>query len=119
MFTSCPECGTVFRLTAGDLRVAEGFVRFGHCAAIFNALQFLAEEPPADDGPGEWPATPQQPLEPEQSEELEEEAAAPPEAEEEPEEAPGHQPLSAYTAEDWLAGPAGPWPPTAPSAARR
>jgi len=46
MYTSCPECGTVFRLSTGDLRVAEGFVRCGHCSATFNAIATLTDEPP-------------------------------------------------------------------------
>lgn len=51
MYTSCPECGTVFRISTGDLRVAEGFVRCGHCSAIFNAVLTLSEEMPAALGP--------------------------------------------------------------------
>lgn len=47
MYTSCPECGTVFRLSTHDLRVAEGFVRCGHCSATFNAIATLTDEPPA------------------------------------------------------------------------
>lgn len=61
MFTSCPECGTVFRISTSDLRVAEGHVRCGHCSATFNALATLSDEAPAartpvveraEDGPG-------------------------------------------------------------------
>lgn len=46
MYTSCPECGTVFRISIQDLRVAEGYARCGHCSATFNALATLADEPP-------------------------------------------------------------------------
>ena len=46
MYTNCPECGTVFRISTNDLRVAEGFVRCGHCSATFNALGSLTDEPP-------------------------------------------------------------------------
>jgi predicted Zn finger-like uncharacterized protein len=64
MFTTCPECGTVFRVTTAQLRMAEGFVRCGHCAAEFNALATLSDElptpaapPPAASGwTGRYPA---------------------------------------------------------------
>ncbi len=46
MYTTCPECGTVFRISTNDLRVAEGHVRCGHCSATFNALATLSDEPP-------------------------------------------------------------------------
>ena len=46
MYTNCPECGTVFRISSSDLRVAEGTVRCGHCSATFNALGSLTDEPP-------------------------------------------------------------------------
>ncbi len=46
MYTSCPECGTVFRIATNDLRVAEGYVRCGHCSATFNAVATLSDEPP-------------------------------------------------------------------------
>lgn len=49
MFTSCPECGTVFRVTTHELRQAEGYVRCGHCSATFNAVASLTDEPPATD----------------------------------------------------------------------
>ena len=47
MYTSCPECGTVFRITTNDLRLAEGHVRCGHCSATFNAVATLTDEPPS------------------------------------------------------------------------
>ena len=46
MYTNCPECGTVFRISTTELRVAEGYVRCGHCSATFNALATLADELP-------------------------------------------------------------------------
>lgn len=45
MYTQCPDCGTVFRLTADALRAAQGSVRCGICSSRFNALEFLSEEP--------------------------------------------------------------------------
>ncbi len=46
MYTSCPECGTVFRISTTELRVAEGYVRCGHCGATFNGLATLADQLP-------------------------------------------------------------------------
>lgn len=46
MYTSCPECGTVFRISTHDLRVADGYVRCGHCSATFSAIATLTDEPP-------------------------------------------------------------------------
>jgi predicted Zn finger-like uncharacterized protein len=46
MYTNCPECGTVFRISTNELRVAEGYARCGHCSATFNALATLADELP-------------------------------------------------------------------------
>lgn len=50
MFTSCPECGTVFRVTTTELRQAEGYVRCGHCSATFNAVASITDQPPDTDG---------------------------------------------------------------------
>lgn len=47
MYTSCPECGTVFRISTIELRAAEGYVRCGHCSATFNAVATLSDEPSA------------------------------------------------------------------------
>lgn len=53
MYTQCPDCATVFRVTADALRTAQGNVRCGVCSTSFNALENLSEEPfreaPADD----------------------------------------------------------------------
>ncbi len=58
MYTQCPDCATVFRITAEALRAAAGDVRCGVCATSFNALENLSEqafkagsedEPPAPD----------------------------------------------------------------------
>ncbi len=55
MYTQCPDCATVFRVTAEALRAAQGDVRCGVCATSFNALENLSEQPfratPEDDGP--------------------------------------------------------------------
>lgn len=58
MYTSCHECGTVFRISTSDLRVAEGYVRCGHCSATFNALTSLTDEPPPTAEPTAAPDLP-------------------------------------------------------------
>jgi predicted Zn finger-like uncharacterized protein len=44
VFTQCPKCETVFRLSAEALRAAGGQVRCGRCGEVFNALARLAED---------------------------------------------------------------------------
>ena len=44
MYTQCPDCATVFRVTAEALRIAQGDVRCGVCATTFNALENLSEQ---------------------------------------------------------------------------
>ncbi len=39
--TSCPSCGTVFKVIEDQLKVSEGWVRCGHCHSVFNALEGL------------------------------------------------------------------------------
>lgn len=41
MYTQCPECQTVFRITRAQLDAAQGKVRCGHCQRIFNATEHL------------------------------------------------------------------------------
>ena len=52
MYTQCPDCATVFRVTAEALRIAQGDVRCGVCSTSFNALENLSEQAfrPATDG---------------------------------------------------------------------
>jgi predicted Zn finger-like uncharacterized protein len=45
LYTQCPECATVFRVTAEALRVAHGQVRCGVCATTFDSLERLSEQP--------------------------------------------------------------------------
>ena len=45
LFTRCPECTTTFRVTDEALKKANGQVRCGRCASVFNAL---AEQVDAD-----------------------------------------------------------------------
>ncbi len=44
MFTQCPKCQTTFRVTATMLKVAQGRVRCGRCAEVFDALASLMEK---------------------------------------------------------------------------
>ena len=44
MYTQCPDCATVFRVTAEALRFAQGDVRCGVCSTSFNALENLSEQ---------------------------------------------------------------------------
>jgi predicted Zn finger-like uncharacterized protein len=49
MFTRCPDCRTVFHITAAELRAADGTVVCGACDATFDALETLSETRPDDD----------------------------------------------------------------------
>ena len=52
MFTQCPQCHTVFRVTVAMLRAAQGRVRCGRCSHVFNALTFLIDQPQSEVPPG-------------------------------------------------------------------
>ena len=45
MFTVCSKCNLRLTVTATDLRAAQGYVRCGRCANVFNALAALADDP--------------------------------------------------------------------------
>jgi len=61
MQTTCPNCKTAFRVTAGQLKIAQGKVRCGGCMEIFNAIEFLVDDegrPARPGGPAgleSWP----------------------------------------------------------------
>jgi predicted Zn finger-like uncharacterized protein len=55
LFTRCPECTTTFRVTDDALRKANGQVRCGRCASVFNAV---AEQVRADEQPPQGTANP-------------------------------------------------------------
>lgn len=44
LITSCPACGTMFRVVPDQLRISEGWVRCGHCSEVFDASAHLVEE---------------------------------------------------------------------------
>ena len=39
LVTSCPACGTMFRVVPDQLKISEGWVRCGHCAEVFDATE--------------------------------------------------------------------------------
>jgi len=51
MFTRCPECRTVFHISAAELKAADGTVICGACETTFDALDSLSETRPEDSGP--------------------------------------------------------------------
>ena len=56
MYTQCPECEVVYRVTSAHLRLAGGEVQCGACGARFDALDRLSDTypaSPAEPGPAE------------------------------------------------------------------
>ena len=45
MYTDCPSCERLFRIRAEQLKAADGWVRCGHCAETFYALERLYDTP--------------------------------------------------------------------------
>ena len=45
MYTRCPQCQTVFRITAAQLKARDGRVRCGRCQNVFRADEHLVERP--------------------------------------------------------------------------
>ena len=48
LITSCPTCGTMFRVVPDQLKISEGWVRCGHCAEVFDATAHLVDEAALD-----------------------------------------------------------------------
>jgi len=44
LITSCPACGTMFRVVPDQLKISEGWVRCGHCGEVFDASVNLSDE---------------------------------------------------------------------------
>lgn len=69
LITSCPACGTMFRVVTDQLKISEGWVRCGHCGDVFDASANLSDEsvlvePPTAEGaarPANPPARPPEP----------------------------------------------------------
>lgn len=55
LFTRCPACQTTFRITADELRKADGEVRCGRCDSVFHAFDGLPERLP-ESSPATEPA---------------------------------------------------------------
>jgi len=45
VYTRCPQCQTVFRITVTQLKARDGMVRCGRCQNVFRADQHLVERP--------------------------------------------------------------------------
>lgn len=46
MYTECPSCNTLFKVTTAQLKTAAGKVRCGRCNTVFNALERLTDDLP-------------------------------------------------------------------------
>jgi predicted Zn finger-like uncharacterized protein len=44
MYTQCPECSRIYKITAEKLKTANGYVRCGVCRSAFNAIPHLTEK---------------------------------------------------------------------------
>jgi len=55
IITQCPECATQFRASPQQLRASQGWVRCGHCDAVFDAAVHAVSQravpPPDPDAP--------------------------------------------------------------------
>jgi len=47
MFTFCPNCQTIFRLTTRHLSSAGGYTRCGECTLVYRAVDYLFEDLPS------------------------------------------------------------------------
>ena len=61
MYTQCPQCETLFRISAVQLAQARGTVRCGVCAHAFDALESLNERPEPLRREASYSAPPPQP----------------------------------------------------------
>lgn len=51
MFTECPACQTLFRVTGAILRAGHGQVECGQCHTIFDAIERLIDDVPPENPP--------------------------------------------------------------------
>ena len=51
MYTRCSHCKAIFRVTMKELTAAQGKLRCGECAAVFNAMDSLSTKLPEQDDP--------------------------------------------------------------------
>ena len=54
MYTKCPECRAVFRVTTEQLSMAEGLVRCGICDSVFNGREHIEEDHNPNATSEEW-----------------------------------------------------------------
>ena len=54
MYTKCPECRAVFRVTTEQLSMAEGLVRCGICDSVFNGREHIEEDHNLNATPEVW-----------------------------------------------------------------
>ena len=54
LYTRCPGCKTIFRVTEPQLELREGQVRCGHCRTVFNGREQLISLAPHADGEHEF-----------------------------------------------------------------
>ncbi|MFN3612168.1 DUF3426 domain-containing protein [Tepidimonas sp.] len=101
--TRCPSCGTAFKVVADQLKIADGWVRCGHCQQVFDATLDLqpafaslpsCAPPPAEAAPQPTAPPPMPAAEPPQSMASEPEPASEPQAEPEPQPWPDSEPES-------------------------
>jgi predicted Zn finger-like uncharacterized protein len=64
LFTRCPDCDTTFRVSDETLAKANGQVRCGRCASVFNAYAELREPPAEPPSKGESAPRGDQEIEP-------------------------------------------------------
>jgi len=57
VYTRCPQCQTVFRITAAQLKARDGMVRCGRCQHVFGADQHLMPKPAESTVKSASPAT--------------------------------------------------------------
>lgn len=56
MYTRCPQCQTVFRVTSQQLQMSSGQVRCGQCQQVFDAFAALSVQLPVGSGATQPPA---------------------------------------------------------------
>ncbi len=59
MYTKCPECRAVFRVTTQQLQMADGLVRCGICDAVFNGRDHIEEDHDPHALTDDWKEDPQ------------------------------------------------------------
>ena len=58
LITTCPNCGTSFRVVADQLKLHRGMVRCGKCQSVFSGIERLRQIPDTPAGHGTAPVAP-------------------------------------------------------------